>query len=618
MLKNKEALMKKNIVKVLTQIDGNWLDSESPEVEIKLETRNEGHIWAKASFVNKSEKTIRFGGFRFDLEAFENIPGENIRIYREGWTMASACASVRFGEKDFESDPGYLKHAVSAPDQYDCKNPNNFSGEYAMVLNDSATGYSLLAGFVSSADQITRVTAKLEKSGLTEFRAFSSGDGMEVDPGERVESEELVVMDGDDGYSLLENFADLWGKRMNALTWDHVPTGWCTWYYYFSEVTENDVLENIEYLAKHKNEFPLEYIQLDDGYQAALGDWLTCNEKFPNGLEFLAGKVKEAGFKPGLWLAPFMVEEGSRLFADHPEWLVKDKEGQIIWSVDWRGSRTAVLDGTHPEAQEYLFNTFSTLVEWGIEYVKLDFMVFACIGEGGAYHDRKATRAQALRRGLAVIRKAMKDRFILGCTTPLGQVIGLVNGERIGTDITPYWKPDKKTYKEAPTVPNVCRNVINRCYMNGRLWISDPDTHIARIDNNKLTENETILWTFALYLTGGMMLLSDRFETLTPERQELSKLLLAEPGIFDSRPLDVFDREYPAVWLRRKKETGELLIGLFNLEDEAMELGFAADSIEKGSAYSITDFRSGEELGKDLKSFSMNVEPHSCRILTLS
>jgi alpha-galactosidase len=77
--------------------------------------------------------------------------------------------------------------------------------------------------------------------------------------------------------------------------------------------------------------------------------------------------------------------------------------------------------------------------------------------------------------------------------------------------------------------------------MNGRLWISDPDTHIARNDNNKLTESEVLLWTFAIYLTGGMILLSDRFSSLTPERMKLSQLLLAEPGIPDVRPLDFFE-----------------------------------------------------------------------------
>ena len=606
-----------NIFKVVAEVDGEWISAEHPDFEIKIEARNGEYQWTRAEFVNRSNKTIRFGGFRFDLQVLDWVPGERIRLYREGWTMASACASVRYGEYDFEIDPDYTKFAVTAPEEYDSNTPNRFSGEHVVVLNDRDTNYSLLAGFISSADQLTRFAIELDEDGVSRFAAFSSGDGMEVASGETVKSEELIIMDGNDGYTLLEQFADLWAKRMNALTWDHVPTGWCSWYYYFSNVTEDDIFENINFLSKYRDEFPIEYIQLDDGYQAALGDWLTCNEKFPHGLEYLAGKVHDAGFKPGLWLAPFMVEENSELFANHPELMIHDADGEIIWASEWRGNRVAALDGTHPGAQEYLFKTFSTLVEWGFEYVKLDFMSWACVGTGGCYHDPKATRAQALRRGLQAIRNAMGDRFILGCTTPLGQVVGLVNGERIGTDITPYWKPDKKYYKEAPMVANVCRNIINRSYMNGRLWISDPDTHIARIDNNKLTENEVILWTYALFLTGGMMLLSDRFETLTPERVELSKLLLAEPGVFETRPLDFFESEYPAVWLRRKKETGEILVGLFNFEEESREIQVDLDKVEPDTVFEIKDYLTGEKFGNMQKSLLVSVPAHSCRVFSL-
>ena len=121
---------------------------------------------------------------------------------------------------------------------------------------------------------------------------------------------------------------------------------------------------------------------------------------------------------------------------------------------------------THPQALQYLYEVYSKKVEWGVDYIKIDFLVWACAGKGGCYYDKRATRGQAFRRGLQAIRNAMGDKFILGCTTPLGQVVGLVNGERISTDITPYWQPDRKIYDEAPTVYNVCRNVINRAYMS--------------------------------------------------------------------------------------------------------------------------------------------------------
>ncbi len=610
--------MNNRLLTAAIEVDGQWHGTDSSEFTLQIFTEVEDMQMIRATFTNNSDKTVCFGGFRFDLAAWDDVQGPRIRIYREGWTMTSAAASVRYGECDFEADPDYLKYAVTNPEEYSCSIQNHFSAEHVAVLNDSKTDNCILAGFVTSADQLTRLTIELNESGVSHFSAFSSGDGIEVDPGEKIESEELIIFEGSNGYFMLQKYADIWGQRMNALSWPHVPTGWCSWYYYFSDVTEKDMLENIDFLREHREEYPLEYIQLDAGYESANGDWLTCNEKFPGGLKFLADKTREAGFKPAIWLAPFMVDENSELFKNHPDWMVHDSNGKIINITPGKKGPRVALDGTHPEAQEYLRKVFSTLVEYGYEYVKLDFMVYACCGTGGAYYDRKATRAQALRRGLAVIREAMQDKFILGCTTPLGQVIGLVNGERIGTDITPYWRPDRKIYKEAPTIPNVCRNMINRCYMNGRLWVSDPDTHIARSDNNKLTENEVILWTYALYLTGGMMLLSDRFETLSPERAKLSKMLLAKPSIPDTRPLDIFDREFPAVWLRRDRDTDRILAGLFNLEDKDQELELDFDKVKSDVKFTVKDFISGEELQETNSKLMVTVAPHSCRIFELN
>ncbi|MBN2640849.1 MAG: alpha-galactosidase, partial [Victivallales bacterium] len=411
--------MENKLITAAIEVDGKWYKKNSQEFKLEVFTKIKDIQSVMAKFTNSSDRTIRFGGFRFDLAAWDNVPGTRIRIYREGWTMASASASVRYGECDFEADPHYLKYAVTNPDEYSSDLPNRFSAEHVAVLNDRETGDCILAGFVTSADQLTRLTIELKETGVSRFSAFSSGDGIKVDPGETVESEELIIYEGCDGYSMLQQFADIWGQRMNALSWSHVPTGWCSWYYYFSGITEKDMLENLEFLKAHRDEYPVEYIQLDDGYQVALGDWLICNEKFPNGLKSLAENIRKAGFKPALWLAPFMVEERSRLFTEHPDWMVHDADGDIIRVTTWRGCPVAALDGTHPGAQEYLRHIFSTLIEWGFEYVKLDFMVYACCGTGGAYHDRKATRAQALRRGLTVIREAMEDKFILGCTTPL-------------------------------------------------------------------------------------------------------------------------------------------------------------------------------------------------------
>ena len=343
------------------QVDGKWLEpakwsaipggftAAMDGVKLNLSVKPAGKDgnchWLQGRVQNNSGVAFHFGGFRFRLagraggDDFLSLPGKRLRLYREGWTGISAAGTVRFGEPDYNLDPGYLPFAVSAPAEYDGRTPNRYSAEYTTVLNDSASGVSVLLGFISSADQITRFTVEMSADGTNKVDAFSCGDGVLVDPGASLPSEELVIMSGLDGYALLEDFAGRWGRRMGALKWDHAPTGWCSWYYYFEKITESDMLENVKFLKGRRAEYPLEYIQLDDGYQSALGDWLVCNEKFPHGLKFLGDEIRAAGFKPAIWLAPFMVEERSKLYAAHPDWMLRDKDGQTVWPTEWRGSR---------------------------------------------------------------------------------------------------------------------------------------------------------------------------------------------------------------------------------------------------------------------------------------
>ncbi len=632
-----------NHVELQVEVDGerlnlhNWasngdrcISAECCGIQVTIELSLENTI--KALVRNHSEIVHQLDRFVFratpvDSKDFLSIPGNRLRIYREGWTMTSAAGSVRLGDSDFAINPVYKPFAVSDTKSYCEDRPNQFSGEYVSVVNDRESGISVLAGFVTSADQVTRTAIAMNENGISCFEAISYGDGIELSRGESVASEELIVLAGDDGYGLLEEFARIWGARMKvAPPPAHLPTGWCSWYYYYEHVTENDILENVKWLSERNDVFPLEYIQLDDGYQSALGDWLVCDGvKFPNGLEFLAKQIASAGLKPGLWLAPFMVEDCSRLFAEHPEWMIRNEQGEVVWVTEWRNSRVAVLDATVPEAAEWLTGTFARLRSIGFEYVKLDFLMYECaaIAMGGRYADRKATRAQALRRGLAAIRKGIGDKFILGCTSPLGPEVGMVDGCRIGTDITPNWQDaDAKPYKESCCVPNVCRNVINRSYMNRRLWINDPDVHIARIDNNRLTEDEVILWTSALWLVGGMVLLCDRFSTLAPERTALSQMLLRDLGRFENvRPLDIFDREFPSIWLaRNQSKPSEYALGLFNFDavEQNLLVDFSKVHGLEQTRFTVKEYWTNTDIGLNNACLEAAVRPHSCKVYLLN
>ena len=47
------------------------------------------------------------------------------------------------------------------------------------------------------------------------------------------------------------------------------PTVWCSWYHYFHDVTEADIVENLAAFDTH--DLPVEVVQVDDGWQAAVG-----------------------------------------------------------------------------------------------------------------------------------------------------------------------------------------------------------------------------------------------------------------------------------------------------------------------------------------------------------
>ena len=93
-----------------------------------------------------------------------------------------------------------------------------------------------------------------------------------------------------------------------------------------------------------------------------------------------------------------------------------------------------VLDATNPAAQDYLRQTYRTLVrDWGVRYIKLDFMDTTAIE--GYYHRPHTTALEAQRIGLEVIRKTVGEDVLLDKDgSPMLNVVGIVNEGRVSLD----------------------------------------------------------------------------------------------------------------------------------------------------------------------------------------
>ena len=557
------------------EVGGRWLDAAAAAKEGLVVSERVADGVRRVTLENRSGRSVfpsELGWRKSEPWRDGFVDSAGLKVYVESWQMASPCGVRTAEDLPFDYSPDYLHNCVSTPGDF-------HPGERGAFLSDNMCafrrldGRTRLYGFTTSADRFGHFRIKLSKNGLDDFAALCSCDGAELKDGATIESESLVTLEGDDGEGLFAMFADRWARDMSARhVFTEAPVGWCSWYYFFEKVTLEDVLGNVDWFAANRAAGfeKVRIIQLDDGYQSALGDWLLPNEKFPGGLAAFAQEVKARGFVPAAWVGPFMAEENSRIFAEHPEWMVRGADGRPASPFTWRGGhRVHVLDATNPEVQEHLTRLFREIRKMGIDYVKLDFCMLECSVARAKYHDPSATRAQALRRGLEAIRRGFgDDGFILVCTTPFGPSVGIADAMRSSTDITPYWAPEGKWHAEAPTVPNVVRNVINHNYMNGRLWINDPDTLIVRDNATKLTEGEVRLWADAISFAGGSLLLSDNFPLLSPARLQLARRVLAEAGsCLGTYPEDRWERAIPAVW--KSVRDGRRATLLLNASDEA-------------------------------------------------
>lgn len=295
------------------------------------------------------------------------------------------------------------------------------------------------------------------------------------------------------------------GDRLSPGAVAPIPPGWCSWSYYYGFVTEPDIVENVE--AARRLSLPIEIFQIDDGYEACVGDWLAPSSRFGSP-ERAVEHIVAAGARAGVWTAPFLVGERSALAEAHPDWLVAGADAGWNW-----GQRLHVLDITHPAAAEHLADVYRTLAAWGLRYHKLDFLYAGAI-PGRRHVD--CTPLAAYRHGLRIIRDAAgPEATLVGSGAPLLPSIGLVDAMRIGPDVLPE-SPDA-----GADVRRVIRATRVRAWMHARLWANDPDCLVARPE---IAARE--VWASHLEAYGGVAFSGDRLEALDARGLELTRLVL--------------------------------------------------------------------------------------------
>lgn len=358
---------------------------------------------------------------------------------------------------------------------------------------------------------------------------------------------------------------DRYFAKMNVkpLT-DKKIKGYTSWYNYYQKINEKIILRDLDAISEKTDK--VNTFQIDDGYQTAVGDWLSINKtKFPNGMKPIVEKIHAKGWQAGLWLAPFGAQKGSKLASEHSDWLVKGKNGKpIMVGANWGGFYAIDIDNT--DARAYIKNVFDTVLnDWGFDLVKLDFLYATAVVP---LHNK--TRGQLAYESIDFLRECVGNKQILGCGVQQMPCFGKVEYMRIGADMDLGWKHKffrNLTHREDVSTPNAIHNSVYRRCLNNRAFLCDPDVFLLRRSNIKFTfEQQKVLAKF-IKLFGSVLFMSDNVDEYDDEQMAVFNDTLADD-----------DMQIVAI-----NETNNKLFTDYTQNGEPHTLGFC---VTDGSIYS--------------------------------
>ena len=315
------------------------------------------------------------------------------------------------------------------------------------------------------------------------------------------------------------------------------PGGWESWYNHYADINENLILTDLQALTQTENlistgSFSSKIFQIDDGWEASLGDWEPRTDRFPNGLTPLAQRIEEAGFIPGLWIAPFIIDARSKTAAAHPQWLLHNEKHEPVvagYNPLWgKRGNFFCLDLSRDEVVDYLDKLMDKIInDWGFRYIKIDFMYAGMLY--GNYNNPTASY-KIYNRAIAALTSRNKTNkgnpvAYLGCGIPFELSFKYTPLCRIGCDTYEHW-----TNKLARLLKWNGRNeaylnlkdTLGHALWNNTVFANDPDVVFIRTKNCSLTPEQKLLIAKVNTLFGNQFMYSDDPEHQGVEEHKIS------------------------------------------------------------------------------------------------
>jgi alpha-galactosidase len=504
---------------------------------------------------------------------------------------------------------------------------NRFLTVSHLRVAEEPSGTARIASFTMDSTGTTEVMREWDELAPEQQVELS----LPLKPGAALRSERIMFAAGPNYLNQLENYGEAVRRLHHARVTQLAPMGWWSWTAFYGGITAGDVLTNADWLARYLKSLGYDFFHIDEGYQYARGEYATANAaQFPEGMRSIGRAICRRGLTFAIWTGPFQVSDRAWVYQHHPDWLVHDAHGKPIFTGTLaKTDRIYVLDTTNPGAQAYLRQTYRTMTrEWGVRYIKLDFMDAADV-EGYRYR-ANTTALEAQRIGLQIIRDAVGNDVLLDKDgSPMLVPVGLVNEGRISLDTGHSFQASKDA---AP-------NIAARFYMNRNFYVSDPDAFSVSIQvepqqtwhqsRSGLTLDEAEVQIVLAAVAGGMYEIGDDLPTLGSEPERLA--LVKNQELIDMNrlgkaalPLDLMtfrpEDEQPSVFLLRE-DRRQAMLAVFNWTEQPRSHEFALGSLRlaPGRPYQAFDVLN-HDAPVELQGGGLGLEnqpPHSVRLIKL-
>ncbi|TWU34339.1 glycoside hydrolase family 27 protein [Novipirellula artificiosorum] len=419
------------------------------------------------------------------------------------------------------------------------------------------------------------------------------------------------------------------------------PMGWNSWDCFGVSVTEEDVRQNAEFMAKHLKQLGWQYVVVDlcwfapdartDTYKTFgldqriddYGRLIPDPKKFPSsaggaGFKPLADYVHRLGLKFGIHIMrglPWQAADRKSPIKNSTETAadVAVPTDVCLWYPNMYG-----INMTRPGGQAYYDSLAELYASWDVDFIKADDMN-SWDGEGNKepYHtDEIEGLAAAIAKTQRPIALSLSPGAARICNA--NHLRRHANMWRISFDFWDDWSALEKQFDRcaawAPYVtaghwPDADMLPLGRVGIRGE--VGEP-----RFTNFTEAEQFTLMTLWCIFRSPLM------FGGHLPESDPLSLRLISNPEVIAVNQQSLNNHQVArddahVVWIADDAATSDKYLALFNLTETDLDVEFEFSAENLSGNHRVRDLWSGTDLGEHSDRFSMEIPSHGAGLYRL-